>query len=116
MRLIDADALETRAHWECFENSDDDYEYVLKADIDLAPTIEAELRRENEGGRIMTLNEAISTMHPCDTCERSRYPEKFCKECQFNRAWYDHYKRDLNLDKILKFMEASDAQDEGQPE
>lgn len=41
MRLIDADPLETRTHWECFENFDDDYEYVLKADIDHAPTVDA---------------------------------------------------------------------------
>ena len=42
MRLIDADVLETHTYWECFENPDDDYEYVLKTDIDNAPTIEAE--------------------------------------------------------------------------
>ena len=39
MRLIDADAL--NAYWECFDDPDLDYEYVFKADIDAAPTIDA---------------------------------------------------------------------------
>ena len=37
-RPIDADALET--YWECFDDPDLDYQYVLKADIDAAPTID----------------------------------------------------------------------------
>ncbi|MCR4712285.1 MAG: hypothetical protein K5707_08280 [Clostridia bacterium] len=40
MRLIDADALEVLTHWECFSDFDNDYEYVMKTDIDNAPTIE----------------------------------------------------------------------------
>lgn len=59
----------------------------------------------------MTLNEAISTMHPCDTCERSRSSEKWCINCEHNRAWQNNYKRDLNLDKVVKFMEASECAD-----
>lgn len=41
MRLIDADALIEHAYWECFDNPDDDYQYVLKSDIDDAPTVDA---------------------------------------------------------------------------
>lgn len=63
----------------------------------------------------MNITEAITKMHPCDTCERSRSSEKWCTNCENNRAWQNNYKRDLNLDKIIKFMEAADAQDEEQP-
>lgn len=59
----------------------------------------------------MNITEAITKMHPCDTCERIR-SEKWCVNCEHNRAWQDNYKRDLNIDKVIKFMEATDAQDE----
>ena len=40
-RLISADALIEKSHWWCGEDFDDDFEYVLVADINAAPTIEA---------------------------------------------------------------------------
>lgn len=67
MRLIDADALET--HWECFADPDLDYEYVLKVDIDNAPTIDPV-----KHGRWVKLD-----MHPhladhkCTACGESAY-------------------------------------------
>ena len=46
MRLIDADALKELALWEVYDNSDWDYQYVTTAQIDDAPTIEAEPIRQ----------------------------------------------------------------------
>lgn len=56
----------------------------------------------------MTINEAISNMHPCDVCERVR-AGKWCTNCKDNRAWQDNFKLDLNVAKLVKFLEEAES-------
>ena len=56
----------------------------------------------------MNINEILNRMDKCDTCERVRYPEKFCGECMFNTKLKNNYKIDRNVDNLLKAAEHED--------
>jgi hypothetical protein len=51
------------------------------------------------------MREAIERLPKCKTCERVRYPEKFCGTCQFNPKLSDNYKLDKNVQNVLEELE-----------
>ena len=61
----------------------------------------------------MSIQEAISQLTRCETCERVRYPEKFCGECMFNARLKDNYKIDRNVDNLVR-AEADGYEDTNQ--
>ena len=50
----------------------------------------------------MTVDKIIEALPKCKTCERIRYPEKFCVNCEFSTAWKDNYKLDQNIRNLLE--------------
>ena len=50
----------------------------------------------------MNITELINQVDKCETCERVRYPDKFCGECMFNQKLKNNYKIDRNVDNLLK--------------
>lgn len=85
MRLIDADALPAETAWE-----DDDgrpMQYVLLADIDAAPTVDAEVVRhgrwehKDNSGRCIRIGD-YEEWYECIGCEGSAdHISDFCPNC-----------------------------------
>ena len=78
MRLVDADELLKHAYWECFDDPDMDYKYVLKSDIDAAPTIYPKT------GRWILVQEADETgnaLYECSNCHKGEVHVPIVEVC-----------------------------------